>query len=1021
MSRAFLKAFTSFILTFLLISVIIIAFLSSYLFFSNEAQRKLIDIENQKLVQSGQKVFSLGVGEMVNGTLFLADAIKQIKTKVPPDLMVNTMTQESLLKNYIRYGENIDQIRFIDLNGDELIRFNRMENQINKVASDDLQNKSERYYFLDAVELEAGQVAISKIDLNIENGQIEIPFKPTLRISAPVFDSNNQRIGVLVVNYLANHFLNRIQSLSSVENQKIWMTDNQFDWLIAPEGQQPWAGQLNLQDNNLRVFLPDLYQKLSLRKETKIAWQENNQAFEIIRMDLIDNDSMDQSRIFSRAKDFYLIAGFDLPTNWQTRLLDGGQFSKLAQLLLIGGLIFSFILSFISFRRYQLQEETDFQKELISQFFDRAPDAMMIFSPNGDVIYANKKMAALTGEEEADGEEQESSGFDFATRKQRQQLGGKVLAAEKDLKDSLVVESDLSTRYFNRQGFVIQSAGAGDQYFGLILTEVTDLKEAQHQVMDSEARVRHLLDSAPDAILLSNKAGNILMSNRKAREMFETSEEGFKGMTIDSLVPHPYKTGHKAMRHEYYKHPQQKTMSERPNIQAQSVCGRTFYAEISLSPIKQDGDYQVISIVRDITDRKRLESHLRQSQKMDSLGQLTGGIAHDFNNLLTTIIGNLDLAKLWIDKNRPEHGEPLQNRLDTALNASLKAAKLTRRLLSFSRKEPVSTQIVDIGELIEKELTLFKSASGKLVEFHFNRDKDIWPTQIDPEEMTNALINLISNAKDAMKEGSEVFISVENYQVEENSLEILGVEIPVGEYVALAISDTGTGIPAEIMDKVFEPFFTTKPKHEGTGLGLSQVFGFIKQSEGYIKIYSEEGLGTTFKLFFPKYRQAGSLAQVDEVDDESKLLGKEVSSALENDAEYPSQGDKPDLADNQSKTILIVDDEPDLRMLAAEYLKSDNFNILTAANADDALAVLDKSKVDMVLSDIVMPGKNGFELAKDIIKLYPDMKILFSSGFPEDAVKHANSINKEITMLDKPYRKKELLNAIYHCLEDEKA
>jgi signal transduction histidine kinase len=383
------------------------------------------------------------------------------------------------------------------------------------------------------------------------------------------------------------------------------------------------------------------------------------------------------------------------------------------------------------------------------------------------------------------------------------------------------------------------------------------------------------------------------------------------------------------------------------------------------------------------------QQQLTQSQKMEAVGQLTGGIAHDFNNILTVIAGTIEiLADAVADQ--PELAE-LTAMVD---DAAQRGAELTQRLLAFARKQPLHPRVTDINELVIGAARLLRPTLGEHVEIESMLEDDAWPTLVDPGQLTTALVNLAVNSRDAMPNGGKLTLETGNIYLDEAYAEVHR-EVAPGAYVMLAVSDNGTGIPAAILDKVFDPFFTTKEVGKGTGLGLSMVYGFVKQSGGHIKIYCEEGHGTSIKLYLP--RAAGR--EIDAVD-----LAKAP----------PAQGG--------TETILVVEDDPLVRQYVITQLVGLGYRAIPAANADEALLLIDQGTAcDLLFTDVIMPGsRNGRELAGEVTQRRPGVKVLYTSGYSQSAIIHNGRLDPGVLLLTKPYRRADLAQMIRIALEGDR-
>ncbi|PLS22509.1 hybrid sensor histidine kinase/response regulator [Neptunicoccus cionae] len=390
-------------------------------------------------------------------------------------------------------------------------------------------------------------------------------------------------------------------------------------------------------------------------------------------------------------------------------------------------------------------------------------------------------------------------------------------------------------------------------------------------------------------------------------------------------------------------------------------------------------------VARRNRELEELHATLRQSQKMEAIGGLAGGIAHDFNNLLQVVTGNLQMISREI-----EEGSPAQERLEQATKSVSRGAMLASQLLSFARKQPLSPVPLNLADLLAENTDILGSAVGEGVELVTIVPDGLWNTNIDPNNMENALLNLAINARDAMDGQGCLTIELANAEFDEKYAASHPV-VDAGQYVAISVRDTGCGMPPEIVEKIFEPFFTTKEDGHGTGLGLSMVYGFAKQSGGHITITSAVGSGTVINIYLPRTL-------------------KEVQSGNLTDAERVMYG---------TETILMVEDDDEVRETARLMLEDLGYGVLPAADADEALTILDRiHNIDLLFTDVVMPGKtNGQELAKQIQEIRPDMPVLFTSGYVQDAIVHDGRLDEGVQLLSKPYTQSELQRKIRQVLD----
>ena len=382
-------------------------------------------------------------------------------------------------------------------------------------------------------------------------------------------------------------------------------------------------------------------------------------------------------------------------------------------------------------------------------------------------------------------------------------------------------------------------------------------------------------------------------------------------------------------------------------------------------------------IGRDVTEKQTAEAQLRQAQKMDAIGQLTGGVAHDFNNILTVITGTIGILTEAV-RDQPD----LVSIAKLIDDAAERGAQLTRHLLAFARKQPLQPREIDVNGLVLEAAKLLHPTLGEQIEIVPRLSADAWSAMVDPSQLTTAVLNLALNARDAMPGGGKLTLETRNVYLDEGYASTQS-EVAVGNYVMIAVSDTGTGIAAANLDKVFDPFFTTKAVGKGTGLGLSMVFGFVKQSGGHVKIYSEEGHGTSVKLYLP--RSTGLPETTTEAQATSAVVG----------------GDE---------TVLVVEDDALVRKYVITQIESLGYATLEAANAAEALAIIDnEGDIDLLFTDVIMPGgMNGRQLVDEALKRRPQLKALFTSGYTENAILHHGRLDAGVLLLAKPYRKPEL-------------
>ena len=393
-------------------------------------------------------------------------------------------------------------------------------------------------------------------------------------------------------------------------------------------------------------------------------------------------------------------------------------------------------------------------------------------------------------------------------------------------------------------------------------------------------------------------------------------------------------------------------------------------------------------IIEAVAERAKTEESLRQSQKMEAVGQLTGGIAHDFNNLLAGITGSMELLLINVKNGRLD---AVSRYAGAALGAAKRAAVLTHRLLAFSRHQKLEPKVVDANQLIGGMEELVRRSIGPAVSLEVIGAGGLWHTQIDPNQLENALLNLCINARDAMPNGGRLTIETSNKWFDDRNAKER--DIPPGQYVLVAVTDTGTGMPPEVIARAFDPFYTTKPIGVGTGLGLSMVYGFARQSGGHVGIYSEMGQGTTMRVYLPRHR-----GEVESSD----LPGIAIRS----------------MESTRAETVLVVDDEPTVRMFVTEVLQQAGYHAIEASDGSTALKILkSNTRIEMLITDVGLPGGlNGRQVADAARLERPDLKVLFITGYAENAAINNGHLDPAMQMLTKPFTLDELQAKITHLL-----
>jgi signal transduction histidine kinase len=389
--------------------------------------------------------------------------------------------------------------------------------------------------------------------------------------------------------------------------------------------------------------------------------------------------------------------------------------------------------------------------------------------------------------------------------------------------------------------------------------------------------------------------------------------------------------------------------------------------------------------------RLAAEETLRQLHRLDAIGHLTGGVAHDFNNLLTIILGNLEVAKHQLNDWTDAAHLKLTRRIESAIHGAARAATLTKRLLAFARQTPLNPVPIDVNRLLNGLSEFLQRTLGEDVALEIVGAAGLWPVEADAAELEAALLNLAVNARDAMPGGGKLTVEAGNSYLDDAYCRAQSGDVRPGQYVVISVSDTGKGMPKEVIEHAFEPFFTTKDAGQGTGLGLSQVYGFVKQSGGHVKIYSEPEEGTTVKMYLRRF--TGEVAKTDEVKSEPK-------------------------GGRSGECVLVVEDDADVRGYVVETLRSLGYDVLEAVDAEQALRLVDQyTTISLLLTDVVMPGKNGRKLASEACERRPSLRVLYMTGYSRNAIVHHGRLDSDVELIQKPLTSGQLAAAVRKVLD----
>ncbi len=621
------------------------------------------------------------------------------------------------------------------------------------------------------------------------------------------------------------------------------------------------------------------------------------------------------------------------------------------------------------------------------RFFDLDLIGMAVSVPGKDMVEVNDKLCKILGYSR---EELLSMTWVDITHpddvQEDTEQYDKVMAGEQDgySLEKRYICKDGAVIFINMDVRCIRNPDGSVDSFNVLVQDITERKSAEEAVLRSESRFRNLVDGSIQGLYIHQNLKPIF-ANQACADIFgyDGPEDIIALGSTDPLIAPGQKDA------VYRQRVAKKVGDDKGSFLFKGVRrdGREIWLDVYAGEVEWDGERAVQATFVDVSEKRHAEEQLQQAQKMEAVGQLTGGVAHDFNNLLAVVIGNLELAAEELE----EDGLDVPF-IHKAIKAANRGADLTHSLLAFSRRQALEPISIDLNERLTGMADMLKRTLGETIEIETELTADLWRCEADPSHMESAVLNLALNARDSMPRGGALTIETSNV-VLDGSYAASDSDVMPGEYVMLAVSDTGVGMTPEVIERVFEPFFTTKGVGEGTGLGLSMIYGFVKQSGGHVAIYSEPGEGTTVKLYLPR------------TDPQARVTGTKPE-----DTRHVAQA---------GETILLVEDDQEVRELAVTMLTSLGYEVHAAENARSGLEIIENNThVDLLFSDVVLPGgMNGPALASEARVWQPDLRVLYMSGYTENAIIHHGRVDKGVILLQKPFRRADLAAKVREALD----
>lgn len=663
-----------------------------------------------------------------------------------------------------------------------------------------------------------------------------------------------------------------------------------------------------------------------------------------------------------------------------------GEWTEVTDVILDDGTIFT--TGKLVTERVRLESAIREQAAYITAFMNHSSDDVAIKDINGKYVFVRPQFTERYGkrQEEVVG----ATAYDIYPRPLADEVveeDRKVLeSGQPQRREYVFNEPDKPQRIASVLKFPIYDATEKLIGIGTIATDISERKRTEIELSQSEARFRGLIDNVPLSVTMKDRAGKFILVNKTFAKRFGIAPEDAPGRTSEEICGKAIADRHADMERRVFA--EGGVVTQEMSVPLSDGVLHTFIT--TKFPIR-DAEGTVThlgSVALDISDYKQVQDQLRESQKMEALGQLTGGVAHDFNNMLAAVIGNLEILGDHI-----ESDSAAKRSWDIAFKASLNAAALTERLLNFSRHQDVKLANIDLPALILELRPMLRTTLGQHVKLEIQAPDDIWIVKSDPVQVENTIINLALNARDAMPNGGSLTIEARNVAVTDKGL-AGGAKGPPAPCVMLSVRDSGTGMSAEVKARAFDPFFTTKDVGKGTGLGLSMIFGFMKQLGGQVELESEPGTGTCVKLYFPAVETSG-----------------DISAPETANRKAPNRG---------TESVLVVEDDDEVRETAASLLQRLGYTVLTASDGPSALAILEGGQgIDLVFTDTTMPGGiSGHGLAREIMTRYPAIRILRTSGRSARHADDDGNLSPDVEWISKPYRQSDLAAKVRKVLDN---
>jgi len=956
---------------------------------------------------------------IVQGGIAVAQ-LGAVRSSVPFAQEADTRLRENIAARFLAVLQakaEYAQLRIIGIGdgGRELVRVDRNgpSGAVRVVPDGELAAVGDHDYFKGAIALSRAAIYVSPIALQ-KDGSADGSAAPMLYIAIPLATANGQLFGIGIIDFDLRQQFDRIRTNGAGENQ-VFIVNSVGDYLLHPDRSREFAFVAGTPQRIQNDF-PQFDGALAAEGSGSGIWRDRNGhrfgvGWEIVRMaggpgiamlvaarysnlglTAVSNSALTGGAVAVLLA-FLLAIGIartvSRPLVQITRAVEGLSRGELMAVPAYGGREIGVLSAAFAEMATQLRTKQGLLENTIASI----SDPVLVANEGGQIVLANAAAQRLLGIIPGAGMTRKFSYFypdgvttlPFTSLALMRALQGEsvddqelIVAPEPPCVPAHIVANARPLRddLGNLRGAVT------------VLRNVTEQKRAHQSLVDSQQMAQAIINTALDAFVQVDDAGVILEWSPHAEAMLGwTRSEAVGANAEDLIVPEQERAESKQRIVQFLNEVASGAKGWRFEAPLLHRDGSEIFTEMSLTALRRGDRYIINTFIRNISHKRAAEEQLIQAQKMESVGQLTGGIAHDFNNMLTVITGTIDILAEAV------RDQPHLARIATLISeAADRGAELTANLLAFARKQPLQPVEIDVNALVNEVGRLLSPTLGRQIEIKTHLSDDVWPALVDPGQLSSALVNLAINARDAMPDGGTLTFTTGNIRLDGNEAAASGVDHP-GDYIVVEVADTGTGIPEAILDRIFEPFFSTKETGQGTGLGLSMVFGFAKQSGGNVEVRSAEGRGTTFRTYLPKAEGEAAALQPATADN------------------LPAPGG--------AETILCVEDDPSVRGYVIAELESLGYKAIATSNAVEALAIVDGgAEFDLLFTDIVMPGQmNGKQLAEAVRLQRPSLRVLFTSGYTYNTIIRHGRVVPDVHLLRKPYRRAELARMLRLSLD----